>query len=39
VGILLGGGKKVPYVADLYAKELESIQAMREGFFLDGGIS
>jgi hypothetical protein len=39
MGILLGGGKKVPSVAGLYPKELVSTQAMREGFLLDGGIS
>jgi len=39
MGILLGGGKKVPYVADVYPKELVSTPAMREGFLLDGGIS
>ena len=36
---MLGGGKKLPYVAGLYPKELESTQAMRGGFSLDGGFS
>jgi len=31
--------KRVPSVAGLYPKELVSIQAMREGFLLYGGIS
>ena len=37
--MLLGGGKKVSSVAGLCPQELESTQAMREGFFLYGGVS
>jgi hypothetical protein len=37
--VLLGGDKKAPSIAGLYPKELLSPRAMREGLFLNGGIS